>query len=470
MAGFCSKFTYDLIFFKTLRKINPFLHGTYALKITVLFCLSVLSPATWAQEAVAEPEIVSKEAIDVIWLALAAALVFLMQMGFAFLESGSSRSKNCVNVMMKNFMDVCLGTLIFWAVGFGLMFGANSTGWFGQSGFFLNDADSWDYSFLLFQTMFAATVATIASGAMAERAKFSSYLVLAVLILAIVYPIFGSWVWGSYYEGSGWLAELGFIDFAGSTVVHSVGGWAALAAIIVLGPRTGRFGANGKIHEIPGHNLNFVVLGGFILWFGWFGFNGGSTTGADVDIGLINLNTQLSAAAGGLGIVVVSAFAGKPLLVGNIVNGVLAGLVGITAGCATIEPIYAVIVGFTSTIVYWYFVQLLNTLKIDDVVGAVAVHGAAGAWGTLCAGIFYRGNMFDPSIIAIQLIGIAACFIWVFGITFVIAWGIHKTLGLRVSILHEQRGLDFSEHAEVAYPEFLQETYYNKENLRSMER
>lgn len=418
----------------------------------------------------AEDVAITKEAIDVIWLATAAAFVFLMQMGFAFLESGSSRSKNCVNVMMKNFMDVCLGSIIFWALGFGLMFGVNSTGWVGTSGFFMHSANSWDYSFLLFQMMFAATAATIASGAMAERAKFTSYLLLAVIITGIIYPLFGSWAWGSFYEGAGWLAAMGFTDFAGSSVVHSVGGWAALAAIMVLGPRTGRFGAKGKVHEIPGHNVNFVVLGGFILWFGWFGFNGGSTVGADVSIGLINLNTQLAAAAGGCGAVFLAYFLGKPLLVVNIVNGVLAGLVGVTAGCATMEPLFAVITGFSAALVYGGFAALLLKMRIDDVVGAVAVHGAAGAWGTLCAGLFMSGDLFNISTVLTQLTGIIVCFVWAFGVTYFAAWVIHQTIGLRVSTQHEQRGLDFTEHAEVAYPEFLQDTYYSKQNLSQIQR
>lgn len=426
--------------------------------------------ALWAPSALAEDVVVTKEAIDVIWLATAAALVFFMQMGFAFLESGSSRSKNCINVMMKNFMDVCLGSIIFWAVGFGLMFGANSTGWFGTSGFFMHSANSWDYSFLLFQMMFAATAATIASGAMAERAHFSSYLILAVVIVGLVYPLFGSWAWGSFYEGSGWLSAMGFIDFAGSSVVHSVGGWAALAAIIVLGPRTGRFSSTGKVHDIPGHNLNFVVLGGFILWFGWFGFNGGSTVGADVSIGLINLNTQLAAAAGGCGAVLTAYFYGKPVLVVNIVNGVLAGLVGITAGCATMEPVFAIITGFSAALVYGAFAQLLLSMRIDDVVGAVAVHGAAGAWGTLCAGLFVTGDLFNVSTFLTQLTGVIVCFVWAFGVTYLAALLIDNSLGLRASALHEQRGLDFTEHAEVAYPEFLQDTYYSKENLTKIDR
>lgn len=427
--------------------------------------LALASPSVFAQELV-----ITKEAIDVIWLATAAAFVFFMQMGFAFLESGSSRSKNCVNVMMKNFMDVCLGSIIFWAFGFGLMFGANTTGWFGSSGFFMHSADSWDYSFLLFQMMFAATAATIASGAMAERAKFTSYLFLAVVIIGVVYPLFGSWAWGSFYEGAGWLAAMGFTDFAGSSVVHSVGGWAALAAIMVLGPRTGRFSTNGKVHDIPGHNVNFVVLGGFILWFGWFGFNGGSTVGADVNIGLINLNTQLAAAAGGCGAVFLAYFFGKPLLVVNIVNGVLAGLVGITAGCATMEPVFAIVTGFSAALVYSAFAHWLLKVRVDDVVGAVSVHGAAGAWGTLCAGLFMNGDLFNLSTVLIQLTGIIVCFVWAFGVTFIAAWSIHQSLGLRASTLHEQRGLDFTEHAEVAYPEFLQDTYYSKQNLSQIKR
>lgn len=268
------------------------MHANYRLTLVIA---ASLYPAT---PAFAQSDLPGKEAIDVIWLAMASALVFFMQAGFALLESGMSRSKNCINVVMKNYTDVCVGSLFFWLVGFGLMFGANPSGWFGTSGFALHHGKSWDYSFLLFQTMFAATAATIASGAMAERTRFPAYLFAAAVITAFIYPVFGSWVWGSYFSGNGWLAELGFVDFAGSTVVHSVGGWCALAGVMVLGPRLGRFDPRGRARTIPGHNLNFVALGGFVLWFGWFGFNGGSTVGANVNIGLINLNTQLAASAG----------------------------------------------------------------------------------------------------------------------------------------------------------------------------
>lgn len=412
---------------------------------------------------------VSKEAIDVIWLATAAALVFFMQAGFALLESGMSRAKNCVNVVMKNYLDVCLGSLAFFLVGFGLMFGENVTGWIGTSHFAMYGVDSWDYSFLLFQMMFAATAVTITSGAMAERTHFIGYLIASVFITAFIYPIFGSWAWGSLYEGSGWLSELGFIDFAGSTVVHSLGGWCALAAIVVLGPRIGSFDKEGKPRDIPGHNLNFVALGGLILWFGWFGFNGGSTAGADVSIGLINLNTQLSAASGAVGALIATLLCRRPILVSTVVNGSLAGLVGITAGCASMEPIFACITGLSSGILAFAGERWIRSRRLDDVVGAIAVHGIAGAWGTLCAGLFLRDNLFDLQVIFVQLVGIVACFIWSFGAAYLVYYFINKLGVLRVSALDEQRGLDFTEHAEIAYPEFMKDVVYSKDTQKRIQ-
>jgi len=411
----------------------------------------------------------SKEAIDVIWLATAAALVFFMQAGFALLESGMSRSKNCINVVMKNYTDMCVGSLIFWLFGFGVMFGVNHSGWLGTSGFALSAAPTWDYSFLLFQTMFAATAATITSGAMAERTKFSGYLIVSALITGLIYPIFGSWAWGSFYEGTGWLADLGFIDFAGSTVVHSVGGWSALAAIIVLGPRLGRFSANGEPREIPGHNLNFVALGGFILWVGWFGFNGGSTVSADVTIGLINLNTQLSASAGAMGAVLMAPLMGRPLTVATIVNGSLAGLVGITAGCASMDPLFAVVTGVTSGVVAYLGERALVSAGLDDVVGAVSVHAIAGAWGTLCAGAFVTGDLFNLRTIVVQSIGIGACFVWTFTVALALFKLVDMIFGLRVETIHEQRGLDYTEHGEVTYPEFVRSNFYSKSNLENID-
>lgn len=425
-----------------------------------------MAPAATADPALA----LSGEAVNVVWLAMASALVFLMQAGFALLESGMSRGKNCISVVMKNYFDVCIGTIVFWLVGFGLMFGANPTGWYGTSGFAMSEAGSWDYSFLLFQTMFAATAATIASGAMAERTRFAGYLMGAIVIIGFIYPVFGSWAWGGFFGGEGWLASIGFVDFAGSTVVHSVGGWCALAAIIVLGPRLGRFDTTGKAREIPDHNLNLVALGGFILWFGWFGFNGGSSLGADVNIGLINLNTQLAAAAGAAGAVVAAKLHRSPILVSTVVNGSLAGLAGITAGCATMEPPFAALTGLTAGLVAFFGERLLVSMGLDDVVGAVSVHAVAGAWGTLCAGLFVRGDMFNMDNLTIQVIGVAACFIWSFGVALAAFKMIDRVFGLRAAPIHEQRGLDFTEHAEVSYPEFIQNSFYTKSNLEHVER
>jgi Amt family ammonium transporter len=423
-----------------------------------------------ASPALAQSDLPSKEAIDVIWLATAGALVFFMQAGFALLESGLSRTKNCINVVMKNYTDVCIGSLCFWLVGFGLMFGANPYGWFGTSGFALHNAKSWDYSYLLFQTMFAATAATIASGAMAERTRFPAYLLGSAVITAFIYPIFGSWAWGSYFAGKGWLAELGFIDFAGSSVVHSVGGWCALAGVITLGPRLGRFDRQGQPREIPGHNLNFVALGGFILWFGWFGFNGGSTVGANVNIGLINLNTQLAAAAGATATLFACMLARARITIPKVVNGSLGGLVGITAGCASMEPVWAIVTGASAGLVAMAGERLLLRLGLDDVVGAVAVHAFAGAWGTLCAGAFVTGRMFDVQQMLVQLVGVGACFVWSFGVAAMVFKLLDVMGGLRADPQHEQRGLDFSEHSEVAYPEFMQQSFYTKNNLESVER
>jgi len=423
-----------------------------------------------ASPAFAQADLPSKEAIDVIWLTMAAALVFFMQAGFALLESGMSRTKNCINVVMKNYTDVCVGSVVFWLVGFGLMFGANPTGWFGTSGFALHDGKSWDYSYLLFQTMFAATAATIASGAMAERTRFPAYLFASAVITAFIYPVFGSWAWGSYFSGSGWLAEKGFIDFAGSTVVHSVGGWCALAGIMVVGPRLGRFDPQGRARTISGHNLNFVALGGFVLWFGWFGFNGGSTAGADVSIGLINLNTQLAASAGASTTLLICLATRAPITVPAVVNGSLAGLVGITAGCATMEPIWAVVTGSTASIVTFWGERLLTRFRLDDVVGAVAVHAFAGAWGTLCAGAFVTGDLFNIEVLLVQALGVGVCFIWSFATALLLFKALALFGGLRADPQHEQRGLDFTEHAEVAYPEFLQHSFYNKSTLEKVER
>lgn len=317
---------------------------------------------------------------DYVWTLIAAALVFFMQAGFAMVETGFSRAKNAVNILMKNLMDFCMGSIAYWAIGFALMFGVTTTGWFGTSGFFLSDfspgKDPWVLAFWMFQVVFAATAATIVSGAMAERTKFSGYLLYSVTICGFIYPIFGSWAWGGLYQGSGWLEKLGFIDFAGSTVVHSIGGWVALAGAIVLGPRIGKYTKEGKVKPIPGHNLPLAALGVFILWLGWFGFNPGSTTAATKDIALIFVNTNLAAAAGAILAMLTAWVKFKKPDAGMSLNGALAGLVAITSPCATVTPLSAVIIGASAGVIVVLSVLFFDWIKVDDPVGAISVHGA----------------------------------------------------------------------------------------------
>jgi len=435
--------------------------------ITVLISLFSISYALAGDEPPTAES--NKAAIDMVqthadylWTLVAAALVFFMQAGFAMVEAGFTRAKNAVNIMMKNLMDFSAGTLAFWAIGFGIMFGASGTGWFGTSGFFLSDfsvgGDPWVLAFWMFQVVFCATAATIVSGAMAERTKFSGYLIYSIVISAVVYPVFGSWAWGSLFNGSGWLEGLGFIDFAGSTVVHSVGGWAALAGTLVLGPRLGKYTKDGKIKPILGHNLPLAALGVFILWLGWFGFNPGSTTAASTDIAMIFVNTNLAAAAGAVVAMYTSWITfGKPE-VGMSLNGALAGLVAITAGCANVSPLSAVVIGTIAGVLVVVSVLFFDKIRIDDPVGAISVHGVNGAWGTLAAGIFNIGGT-SLKIIGVQVLGIAACFLWVFPVAFVLFKLIDKTVGLRVSAEEEMEGLDFAEHAGNAYPDFEVSTY-----------
>ena len=376
-------------------------------------------------------------------------------------ECGFTRAKNAINIMMKNLMDFAVGSLAFWAVGFGLMFGV-SNGLFGTTGFFLSDfspgGDPWVLAFWMFQVVFAATAATIVSGAMAERTKFSGYLIYSLVISALVYPIFGSWAWGSLFNGNGWLEGLGFIDFAGSTVVHSVGGWAALAGAIVLGPRLGKYTSDGKIRPILGHNIPLAALGVFILWLGWFGFNPGSTTVADKSIAMIFVNTNLAAAAGCVVAMIVSWMKfGKPEISMSL-NGALAGLVAITAGCANVSPTSSIIIGAIAGVLVFFAVLFFDKIKIDDPVGAVSVHGINGAWGTLAAGIFNIGGT-SAKMIGVQLLGIGTCFVWTFVLAMILFKIIDKTIGLRVSPEEEVEGLDFAEHGGNAYPDFATSAY-----------
>ncbi len=431
-------------------------------KLTLLAIFTLAGAArAWAEEpptplSNAEAIALVQTHANYMWTLVAAALVFFMQAGFAMVEAGLTRAKNAINIMMKNLMDFSMGSLAFWAVGFGLMFG-HSSGWFGASGFFLSDftpdGDPWVLAFWMFQVVFAATAATIVSGAMAERTKFSGYIIYSIVLSALIYPIFGSWAWGGLFNGGGWLEKLGFIDFAGSTVVHSVGGWAALAGAIVLGPRMGKYGKDGSIRPILGHNMPLAALGVFILWLGWFGFNPGSTTVADKSIAMIFVNTNLAAAAGATMAMFTSWIKfGKPEA-GMSLNGALAGLVGITAGCANVSPGSAIVIGAFAGVIVVLSVLFFDRIRVDDPVGAVSVHGVCGAWGTLAAGIFNMGGT-SMTIIGIQLLGIVACFAWTFTTAFIMFKTIAATIGLRVSPEEELEGLDFTEHGGKAYPDF----------------
>jgi Amt family ammonium transporter len=395
--------------------------------------------------------------LDYVWTLVAAAMVFFMQAGFAMVETGFTRAKSAVNIMMKNLMDFSMGSLFFWAVGFGLMFGTSKTGWFGTSGFFLSDyttgGDPWVLAFWMFQCVFAATAATIVSGAMAERTKFVGYLIYSGVLCAFIYPIFGGWAWGSLLNGSGWLEAKGFIDFAGSTVVHSVGGWAALAGAIVLGPRIGKYSKSGKAKAIPGHNIPLAALGVFILWFGWFGFNPGSTTAGITDIAMIFVNTNLAACGGAVAAMLTSWFIFKKPEIGMSLNGALAGLVGITAGCANVSPASSILIGLVAGVLVVLSVMFFDKIRVDDPVGAVSVHGVCGAWGTLAAGLFNLKGA-SMAIVMVQLQGIGAAFVWSFGVAFIVFKLIDLTVGLRVSEEEEMMGVDICEHGGHAYNDF----------------
>ena len=394
--------------------------------------------------------------IEHIWVAVSIALVFFMQAGFALLECGSSRAKNAINVIMKNYTDICIGSIAFWAIGYGLMYGESQSGFYGFSQFLPDKLSNHETISLVFQLMFAATAATIVSGAVAERMRFTSYLACATIITGFIYPIFGHWVWSE----NGWLAELGFIDFAGAKVVHSIGGWCALAGVIVLGPRLGRFSRIGETHDIPGHNLPIVALGGFILWLGWFGFNGGSVSNLN-DLGGVLLNTHLGACAGAMGAILFVTLTGNPILMTTTVNATIGGLVSVTAGADHLTPLMAIITGLFSGVLLVLATSFLERFKVDDVVGAVAAHGFCGAWGTLAVGLFYNGDMFSLSRISIQLLGIVVAFFWGFMCSYITFTIVAKLMGIRASSVHEQRGLDYTEHNELAYTEFNQIVLHN---------
>jgi Amt family ammonium transporter len=424
--------------------------------ILIAVSLLLLAPVVvFAEEAPMTADVVQTN-LNFVWTLVAAFLVFLMQAGFAMVESGFTRAKNACNILMKNLMDFSVGAIAFWAVGFGLMFGATN-GFFGTTDFFfggaVGDAEAWNYAFWMFQVVFAATAATIISGAVAERTKFSAYLVYSVFVSALIYPVFGSWAWGSLYHGGGWLEGLGFIDFAGSTVVHSMGGWLALAGAIVVGPRIGKYAKDGKVKPIPGHSIPLAGLGVFLLWFGWYGFNPGSTTTGDSSIAIIAVTTTLAAAAGAITAMLATWFKYGKADVGMTLNGALAGLVGITAGCANVSAVSAVIIGGIAGVLVLFSVLFFDKIKVDDPVGAVSVHGVCGAWGTLAAGLFDI-NGFSWKQVGVQLTGIGACFFWAFITGLILFKLIDLVIGMRVSKEEELAGLDFCEHGATAYPDF----------------
>jgi Amt family ammonium transporter len=393
--------------------------------------------------------------LGMLWMLLSGILVFFMQAGFTLVETGMTRSKNAANIAMKNLLDICVGSLTYWFVGYSLMYGDTSNGWFFWSGLMQGEGAD-----LFFQTMFAATAATIVSGAIAGRTKYSTYAIFSIVMTALIYPIAGGWQW----QGSGWLTELGFIDFAGSSIVHSVGGWAALVAAFMVGPRIGKY-VDGKVIPIPGHNQILATLGVFILWLGWFGFNGGSQLawgGADA-IGASNvvLITNLAAAAGGLGALITTwIWYGKPNLPQTL-NGALAGLVSITAGCGNMTAVGAIVAGLVGGIIVVGSIEIIEKkLKIDDAIGAASVHGVAGAWGTLVIGLWgvdgdtgiglFNGGGFAQ--LGTQAIGVLAYAVWSVTLSFIILKILKSTMGLRVTEEEEMVGLDLSEHGEIAYP------------------
>lgn len=424
-----------------------------------------------------------KVALDTIWVLATAFLVFFMNLGFAMVESGFARMKNCVNILSKNFIVFAVSSLGFLFLGWGLMFGDGNP-FLGLKGlFFLSGADNspataaayqgvyssiaWTgvplWAKFFFQLVFCGTAATIVSGAVAERIKYKSFIVFSFIMTMIIYPVVGHWIWGG-----GWLAAKGMFDFAGSTVVHSVGGWAALAGVLLLGPRFGKYGNGNKINPIPGHNLSIATLGTFVLWFGWFGFNPGSTMAADPSaISHIAVTTNTAAAAAIMSSTIISwILLGKPDL-GMTLNGCLAGLVAITAPCAFVSVASSLIIGLIAGVLVVLSVIGFDRIKIDDPVGALSVHLVNGVFGTLCVGLFAQDKITGTAtgnglffgggfkLFSTQLTGVISAGAYTF-IVSLIAWGILKAImGIRVSLHEEIEGLDIGEHGNAAYPEFL---------------
>ncbi len=425
-----------------MRRVLPWLAAAFALTLPGVALADDVAPGVFVANNV--------------WMMICTALVFIMHLGFATLEAGLTRSKNTVNILFKNTFIVCMGLLTYYVIGFNMMYPGDA--WvfgkfLGFSGFGLSAPEngmtpeyaSGGYTYwtdFLFQGMFAATAATIISGAVAERVKLGSFMVAATLFVSFVYPITGSWKWGY-----GWLNDLGFHDFAGSTLVHSVGGWGALVAAYLLGPRIGKYAKDGTVAPIPGSNMPLATLGVLVLWLGWFGFNGGSVLSADpAGTSFVLVTTSLAAAAGGMGAMVAYTFISRKPDLTMLLNGILAGLVGITAGADVIQPLPAILVGFLAGGLVVGSVLFFDKIKIDDPVGATSVHLVCGIWGTLAVGIFGEGK----SIVA-QLIGIGSIGAFSLVASFLIFGAVKKTMGLRVDAEEEIEGLDAGEHAMHAY-------------------
>ena len=452
----------------------------------VLLCASLLfaqeSASTVAQ--VPANTVYMNVVTDTLWVLFAAFLVFFMNLGFAMVEAGLQQAKNAVNISAKNFVVFAISSIAFWFIGWGLMFG-DGNGFMGWKGVFMlsgsdnspatGDSYQGVYSALnwtgvplfakfFFQLVFCATAATIVSGAVGGRIKFLAFIVFSFILTSIIYPVAGHWIWGG-----GWLAQRGFWDFAGSTVVHSIGGWAALTGVLVLGPRIGKYNPDGSVNSLPGHSLPLATLGVFVLWFGWFGFNPGSTMAANAaDIGRIAVTTNLAAAAGTLTATITAWLALEKPDLSMILNGALAGLVAITAPCAWVTPGASIIIGGIAGILVVFFVLAFDRWGIDDPVGALSVHLVNGVWGTLAVGLFaaapYAGGSGQPplglfygggfSSFANQLVGVVAVGSFVFVLSWVIWVIINATMGIRVSREEELIGLDISEHGIEGYPDF----------------
>ncbi len=449
-----------------MKELKLIASWTGVVALTALFLLTLLAPPALAVDPSGEITIEENPgaALDFVWVLMCGFLVMFMQAGFSMLETGFTRSKNAANIMMKNMMDFSIGALAYWAVGFAVMYGTSEvvTGVMGWGGFFLT-GDAYDVAMIeswFFQMVFAATAATIVSGAVAERCKFSTYLIISAATTAIIYPLYGHWVWGG-----GFLSEMGALDFAGSGVVHALGGWIALAGALLLGPRIGKYQRDGTPNAIPGHSITLGTLGVFILWFGWYGFNCGSTlVGNDLRVSVIAANTTLAAAAAmAVAMFITWAWHGKPD-VGMAGNGAIAGLVAITAGCAWVSPPAAVLIGIFAGGLVVASVWFMDwKLHIDDPVGAISVHGVNGAWGLLALGIFADGTYGDVAgllhggsdFFVAQVISVAVNFAWAFGLGIIIFFILKKTMGIRVEAAEEIAGLDQSEHGMVAYPNFV---------------